>query len=755
MALVKPFFNTIPAMDATQTNTISINVLGGDKITGFGYTIYSQDPTNVVITAEVPVWNDVASDSIRSFPIQIGGNILQNNKNYSVIGYTFNETDNSPYSTAQFFKCYTTPKLTISLINSSTAANVFNGDTAKLNLSFDTVDKNSSALFNDAIISAYGISKTDGQPKIIYGPNTIYSLGEFEISGFEPTSEGENPNPLPNAPYSSYEIKVVGTTTDLTTISYTLSNLLCVYSQTTGTEYLVAQNLCNEGRVMLTGKVEGLDNPIASAEIRRQEVGKTEWITIKVFTQEMIKSIPFVFTAYDNLNASNTSYIYRLVVFDTLGNEQAYDTAEIFSYFNKAYVCDQENMYDLTSDFSLGGGSFVQQSAVQLPYGTVFPFVSYNSTLKYHQGQSSSVLLAPSSLLSANLDRAAQVKLIQSFCNWMANKKPKVLKDFNGNIFIVAITDSISTEYYKELGNGLASISFSWVEISDFTQENLDNVDLNTDFIVNSGNFIWIKKTWNGLTGFYGHNVWTDGDNIYYSSSSSQYVLNKATSTWEPKTWNGLTGFYGSYVWTDGDNIYYSKEGANYVLNTATSTWEPKTWNGLTGFYGHNVWTDGDNIYYSSQQSLFSPSQQYVLNTATDTWEPKTWGNFQISGDNIWTDGENIYCSTQNTIAGSPRVQAVLNKATSTWEPKTWNGLDDFFGSDIWTDGENIYCSTQDTIAGSPRVQAVLNKATSTWEPKTWNGLTDFYGSYVWTEGDNIYYSGGSSQYVLQMDFKE
>ena len=695
MALVKPFFNTIPAIDATQTNTIYLNVFGGDKITGFGYTIYSQDPTNVVITTEVPVWNDVANNSIRSFPIQIGGNILQNNKNYSVIGYTFNDTDNSPYSTAQFFKCYTTPKLKISLTNSSTATNIFNSDTAKLNLSFDTVDKNSPSLFNEATISAYGISKSDGQPKIIYGPKSIYSLGEFEISGFAPTSEGETPNPLPDAQYSSYEIKVVGTTTDLTTISYTLSNLLCVYTQTTGTEYLVAQNLCNEGKVMLSGKVESLGNSIASAEIRRQEVGTNEWITIKNFTQEMIKSVPFIFTAYDNLNASNTSYIYRLIVFDILGNEQAYDTAELFSYFNKAYVCDQETMYDLTSDFSLGGDSFTQQSAIQLPYGSTFPFVSYNSTLKYHQGQSSSVLLAPSSLISANIDRIAQVKLIQNFCNWMVNKKPKILKDFNGNVFIVAITDSISTEYYKDFGNGLASISFSWVEISDFTQENLDNIDLDSSFMCKYKDTFYNTKTWSGLVNFFGKYIWTDGVDTYYSGGSAQYILNKGTSTWVEKTWGGLTSFYGRNVWTDGVDTYYSGGSAQYILNKGTSTWVEKTWEGLTLFDGESIWTDNENIYYS-----FS-STQYVL-----------------------------------------------NKDTSTWVEKTWEGLTDFFGQYVWTDGDNIYYSE-----GS--AQYILNKGTSTWVEKTWGGLTSFDGQNVWTDNESIYYSYSTNQYVFWSNFKE
>ena len=201
----------------------------------------------------------------------------------------------------------------------------------------------------------------------------------------------------------------------------------------------------------------------------------------------------------------------------------------------------------------------------------------------------------------------------------------------------------------------------------------------------------WAEKTWSGYEIPYeGNNIWTDGDNIYYSSGSSeQYVLDKSTSTWSFKSWNGdLTSFRGEYIWTDGENIYYSYNSAQYVLNKSTSTWSTKSWTGLTSFDGRYIWTDGDNIYWSDQY--------------------------------------------------------VLNKTTSTWSFKSWNGdLTSFNGEYIWTDGDNIYYSW-----GSD--QYVLDKSTSTWSTKTWSGLTRFDATYIWTDGNNIYYSDQSTQYVLE-----
>ena len=55
-----------------------------------------------------------------------------------------------------------------------------------------------------------------------------------------------------------------------------------------------------------------------------------------------------------------------------------------------------------------------------------------------------------------------------------------------------------------------------------------------------------------------------DGINYYYSSYSTQYVLQG--DTWVKKTWNGLTSFYGNYIWTDGTNYYYSNYSEQHRL---------------------------------------------------------------------------------------------------------------------------------------------------------------------------------------------
>ena len=248
----------------------------------------------------------------------------------------------------------------------------------------------------------------------------------------------------------------------------------------------------------------------------------------------------------------------------------------------------------------------------------------------------------------------------------------------------------------------------------------------------------FIPITWNGTNLISGEDVWTDGENIYYSyGAAGQYVLDKDTNTWQEMVWNGSI-IAGCNVWTDGENIYSSNcnnvRGMNYILDKTTNTWKSITWNGTNLISGEDVWTDGQNIYFSSTTY---GSKQYVLNKETNTWEEMIWnGLTRFVGHNVWTDGENIYYSY-----GSE--QFVLNKETNTWEIKTWIGLtSNFNGSNIWTDGKNIYYSVDSD-------QYVLNKETNTWEVMTWNGLTNFSAIYVWTDGVKYYYSRFADQYVI------
>lgn len=242
----------------------------------------------------------------------------------------------------------------------------------------------------------------------------------------------------------------------------------------------------------------------------------------------------------------------------------------------------------------------------------------------------------------------------------------------------------------------------------------------------------WAVTSFNGLDSFTGNQIWSDGENTYYSKSSDQFILNSETKTWIPIQWSGLTNFNGKNVWTDGSDYYYSYNENQYQLKKGTQTWVSIAWNGLTKISGENIWSDGNNYYYNN----------YVLDKTTKTWTKKTFNGFESfsAGKNVWSDGTNIYYSVNS-------VQYKLDVSTLTWGNVSWSNIDYLNATYVWTDGKNYYYSSNSS-------QYFLDTKTNNAIKINWTGLSSFTGDYVWTDGTNIYYSLYSKHYVLKCNMK-
>ena len=248
-----------------------------------------------------------------------------------------------------------------------------------------------------------------------------------------------------------------------------------------------------------------------------------------------------------------------------------------------------------------------------------------------------------------------------------------------------------------------------------------------------------VSKTWNNYSNINGEHVWTDGENIYYSSgSANQYKLNKNTNTWESVSWTFNSTeenlfVVGNNVWTDGNDIYYSNGSSRqFVLNKENMTWEKPSWNNASvHVYGSSIWTDGDYYYYTTNSEGY---ESYKYDPSTKRWTVIEF-NINVLGSEVWTDGVNIYYSY-----GS--LQYKFDKNSNTWIEQNWN-VSISYGSSIWTYNNEIYYSFGNS-------QYKLNKSNNTWLEIVWQGADSLRGDYIWTDGDQVYCSNSSTyQYQL------
>lgn len=181
----------------------------------------------------------------------------------------------------------------------------------------------------------------------------------------------------------------------------------------------------------------------------------------------------------------------------------------------------------------------------------------------------------------------------------------------------------------------------------------------------------WTAKTWSGLTSFDARQIWVNnthksyegstysGPYVFYSNGSSHYILDIGTSTWSSFSFSGLSSFYGQDVWSDGVDIYCSSSNGTYML-TSARVWSSKSL-GMS-VARNDMWTDGNDWYYCSYSGGLT--WLYKFNPVKKYWESAGYLEINLGASvyphwNIWTDGEHTYYSNGTT-------QYVLNISKTT-----------------------------------------------------------------------------------------
>lgn len=467
MALTQPFLSPIHSVRPNQTTRIiDVNVLGGDTVTRIYWQLEDING-NVIADGSQAISNDIETDDIRTFRVTTSGYTFVANTKYAFRVHTQHSsfpigtpTENSIWSEAELFDCYVAPTISFyegEYVSQSPISNnyIFTSQPAKVGVVFSKNDNDSPAVLASTIIQLYN---SDGD--LVFSGDA-YQEYPIEIEGF-----AEN---------VTYRLYAVGKTTDGTTMHAQATGLTYVATPATGDLTIEAENVCSEGYIDLTCNVANITgNP--NLEVQRQELGDTKWITLCTVPYDDI--VYNTFNIFDRLAGSNRVYLYRLVLVAPDGTRTVGDPTEVLSKFTNTYICDGETSFKLTNEWTESESKRVYKSGLYEPYGSKYPVVVNNAVLGYDAGTTSAMVLSANTEQDKHIDRYGEVKLAKQFADFLTNRKPKVLKDFNGNLRIITIQSNISRNYVKELGNGICSTSFSWVEISDFSQSNIDKIGL-------------------------------------------------------------------------------------------------------------------------------------------------------------------------------------------------------------------------------------------------------------------------------------
>lgn len=203
---------------------------------------------------------------------------------------------------------------------------------------------------------------------------------------------------------------------------------------------------------------------VDGVKIKRRKVTEFEWVSLHYFPATELQNLAF--TVNDNLAASGEEYEYAFVPVSA-GVEGNYITNTISTKFDGVFICDAETIYKFYAGVDYGVNDRVQKVGVFEPYGRKYPVVVSNGLINYETGSVKGTILADDYLNNKALNRMSMVKEANALKDFLTNKKAKILKDWNGNSWLMYVVDNISTSYDNKWGMGMMDVNFKWNEIGD------------------------------------------------------------------------------------------------------------------------------------------------------------------------------------------------------------------------------------------------------------------------------------------------
>lgn len=237
------------------------------------------------------------------------------------------------------------------------------------------------------------------------------------------------------------------------------------------------------------GNLDNSIDEIGGIKLKRRypEDDNPQWQTIFYREKESIED--FDLDLMDYLEPSNKTVEYMFVPVFTNGADIAdenINAKSVISKFNTDFLSDANTSYpaiiDVTNDPVLN-----VQSQVLTTLGRKYAYVIRNGISQYHSGQMQ-VTFIPINC-SKDVDEQVDVengwKYRNTLDKWLLNNDAKLIKTFEGDIYLVHLTSG--TERHTNGHYQNVATSFSWAEtgdafsVSDLYNNGLINTDIDAE----------------------------------------------------------------------------------------------------------------------------------------------------------------------------------------------------------------------------------------------------------------------------------
>lgn len=484
-----PTINQINAFDATQGTTIDFNIIGGTVLVRSNRIyIYDLSDNSLICTHLY-----VSTESIHELPANTDSSIVYedgkssadfvNGAQYYAQIQTYTDTagtqDGSGLSVAKMFWCLVDPTLVFEAIPLTISTTSYNASATYTDTSASVVS-NIIQQYQFNLYSATGsLLQSSG---VVVGSGT--QQGTSDVYDISYNFTGLNVG-------SSYYVTVEVTTTQGMSVSARSNTFTVSIDTPTLGEATIVNNACDGYINVISNLSEEYDESITNILVKRQDVADVSGTWLTLYSQPITQASDMDFTFIDFTNQYGKTYKYALVpllIQQQSGVEVEVEggytvSDEVQSIFDGVFIADSTGSQKCKANVGYGNVDMNQVVGSITPIGAKYPIVITNSQNQYHNGSISGTIVPDDYYFNGNLSRIDMVNKRDELEQFLTNKRAKIIKDWNGNIWLVMIMDNVSCTFNNNYGMGIVNFSTSWVEVGDPTNQQ----DLQATGLINIG----------------------------------------------------------------------------------------------------------------------------------------------------------------------------------------------------------------------------------------------------------------------------
>ena len=213
---------------------------------------------------------------------------------------------------------------------------------------------------------------------------------------------------------------------------------------------------------LMAGNVDYAASIVSSVRIKRRKNDEHKWFIIYEIPIETNDDFEFEFA--DRYAQGSQDYYYAIVpvIEQVEGN---INKNSIKSEFNNYFILDKDISYPIIFNTNLNI-ELTKNIGVVNTLGRKYPFVISNGMSQYKTG---SLKFSLAQIINCEIDFYNGYNYRTQFENWISNGKPKILKDWTGQIYMIEITSSVPIDYTY---HDLPSYQIQFTEVGDPLYEN-------------------------------------------------------------------------------------------------------------------------------------------------------------------------------------------------------------------------------------------------------------------------------------------